>query len=244
MALPFETDSIDAIPEALREHYAEADGKFRLSVEGVVPEAQFKELNQRALTATEEATRRRKANERLLSAIGVDAADKAEAAIAALKAGKGGADQEAIIAQIRGEYEGKLTEANGRAQKLVLRSAEGQASAALAAVGFHPEAMDLVARLAMDRVKLDESGEIRIMAADGEQILAGSGKDGRATFADLAREIAAAKPSFLVDAGKGGTGKPAASGGNAAKTITRAQFDALSQSDRAAFSKARGKVTD
>ncbi len=45
MALKYEIDSLDAVPEALREHYsAGEDGKFRLAAEGVVPKNKLDEF--------------------------------------------------------------------------------------------------------------------------------------------------------------------------------------------------------
>jgi len=97
----------------------------------------------------------------------------------------------------------------------------------------------------MMRIQFHEDGSAKIMTSDGKPMI-GSGADHGATLADLAKELAASKPYAVRDAGKGGGGKPAGSTGGKPNqiTITRAQFDALSQSARAEHSKSGGKVSD
>ena len=107
MALPLVADTIDAVPEAFRGEYAEKDGKFHLSVDGLektyVPRS--------ALTAANnEAAQRRHA----LSAWETAAGGKSHEDIAALLAdiesgkfgkGKGKEEFDAILAQHKTESE-------------------------------------------------------------------------------------------------------------------------------------------
>lgn len=247
MALKYEIDSVDELDDAIKPLYTEADGKYRLAVEGVVPESKFSEVNQRAVDAATEAKRRRGTVDKIREALGVDGdTDIHEALKEALTKGKkGDADHDAVLKQVKDSYEGKLKEANSRFEKVLRNGAQAELRAAILDAGFHPEIAGDITATAMNRVHIDEAGEIRIMNAEGKP-LAGSGAQGFATFADLAKELAAAKPSFLVDKGQGGGGKPPASGsGNAGqKTVTRKEFDAMSQLDRANFSKSGGKVVD
>ena len=83
------------------------------------------------------------------------------------------------------------------------------------------------------------------MSPDLSKPLAGSGSDGYATVADLAKELAASEEGQLLvkDRGISGGGKPPASqGGNAgSKTMPDAEFRKLSQTARAAFIKNGGR---
>ena len=214
MALKYQTESLEGLPEAVHDFYEQGENGYTLKVEGVVPKSKFDEVNQRAVDAATEAKRRRGTVERVMGELGIDDAAGLDDAIKALKAkgGKPTEDQQAVIDQLKAQYEGKLTEAQNRLSGVVQQGARSELKAALAAAKFHPEIVDDIAQTAMGRVQVDEGGNLRIMQANNSGPLAGSGPDGFATFADLANELAAAKPSFLVDAGKGGGGKPPASG--------------------------------
>ena len=59
----------------------------------------------------------------------------------------------------------------------------------------------------------------------------------------VAKQIAGKIPHLVADGGKGGGGKPPSNGGTPAKTITRAEFDAIPAADRASFFKNGGKLT-
>lgn len=236
MTLKFSVESLEGIEESLHSLYSEADGVFTLNVEGVVPEAKFTELNQKLVDANEEAMRRRKTVEKWQKL------GESPDAVRALLEGKGAGDHEALIAQIKEQHSAEITGLRSEIQNMRLGSAKSQFAANLAEAGFHPEVIGDIAAGAASRLNIDENGQLRILSAEGKP-LAGSGSDGYATLADLAKELAAAKPSFLVDKGVGGGGKPPASnGGEPAKTVTRSQFDAMSQFERSAFSKSGGKV--
>ena len=100
--------------------------------------------------------------------------------------------------------------------------------------------------MAQSRMGLDDDGNLRIMDGNNKP-MAGSGSDGYATVADLAKELAASETGqvFIRDSGSSGGGKPPASGRDGqTKTVTRAQFDGMDQGSRAAFFKDGGKVSD
>ena len=157
--------------------------------------------------------------------------------------GKGADDAQAKLDAMAADYEGKLTGANDRISKMMQRGASSDLKAELAKAGFKPSVIDKMAQFNMDRIQFHEDGSAKIMTSDGKPMI-GSGADHGATLADLAKELAASKPYAVRDGGKGGGGKPPAStGGTPDKpTVTRAQFDAMSQSERANHSKSGGGI--
>ena len=157
--------------------------------------------------------------------------------------GKGADDAQAKLDAMAADYEGKLTGANDRISKMMQRGASSDLKAELAKAGFIAESIDDIASSAMGRLQFHEDGSAKIMTSDGKPMI-GSGADHGATLADLAKELAASKPYAVRDGGKGGGGKPpTANGGTPDKpTVTRAQFDAMSQSERANHSKSGGGI--
>ena len=240
MTLKYSVESLDGIDESLQSFYQQGDDGYTLKVDGVVPENKFQEINQKLVDANEEAMRRRKTVEKWRE---LGESPDAVRELLNLK-GKPSEDHEQVVAQIKSQYETETEALRGEINNMRMGAAKSQFTAQLAEAGFHPEVIGDIAAGASSRLNIDENGKVRIMSADGKP-LAGSGSDGYATMADLAKELAAAKPSFLVDKGQGGGGKPPASkGGDAAKTVTRSQFDVMSQYERSAFSKSGGKVID
>lgn len=215
MAINYTTESLEGIPEALHEHYTKGESGYTLNVAGVVPESKYQEASQKAVDNATEASRRRKTVERITGKLGLENADGLDEVLDSLIAGKGKAspDQQAIIDQMKAastkEREGLMSQITA----LKMGGAKEALKSAILSANFHPEIADDITQTAMSRVSLDEEGNLRIMGTNGSP-LAGSGADGFATFADLAKELAAAKPSFLVDKGKGGGGKLPASGGS------------------------------
>ena len=219
MTLKYQVESLEGIDETAQAFYKEAEGGkgYVLQVAGVVPESKFNEVNQKAVDAQEEARRRRATVERVTGKLGLETADGLDDALEALinkkPNGKPDADQEAVIQQIKDAAKAREAELSGEVKKLKMGGAKDALKAAVLGANFHPEIADDITQTALGRVQLDDDGNLRIMSSNGGP-LAGSGADGFATFADLANELAAAKPSFLVDGGKGGGGKPPASGGS------------------------------
>lgn len=249
--LKYQVDTLDRVDEAHKPFYKEAQGGgFVLQVEGAVAQSRFDELNQKAVDNATEAARRRKTVERITQTLGVDNADGIDTVLADLLAkAKGGSksseQQEQIIAQIKAEAASSVDAANKKLRAFQMEAAKAQFEAQLLGAGFPEKAAGMFAAANMARLSIDDDGKLRVLTESGTP-KAGSGADGFATMADLAKELAAAMPEFLVDKGKGGGGKPPASGsGNPGqKTITRSAFDAMSHFDRAEFSKSGGKVTD
>jgi hypothetical protein len=154
-----------------------------------------------------------------------------------------GADPE-IVAQLRQQMEATKSEYSGKLTKVMQARTMSDLKAELAKVGVVPEGLDLLAGYAAQRIQFDEDGAIRVMTPDGKPMVGGA-ENGGATLSDLAKQLAASIPHLVKDAGAGGGGKPPSSGGKpGAKTVTRGQFDAMSQFERSEFSKSGGKVVD
>lgn len=234
MSLKYKVDSLEGVDETAQSFYQEAEnGGYVLKVEGVVPQDKYAEVNQKAIDNATEAARRRKTLERVTGKLGLETADGLDEALDALLSGKGkkSEDQEAIVSQIKQEYESKLQEANGKYQEVLMGGAISEAKAALQEAGFPAKVADMLAKTNKDRLSFADDGKIRIMSENGNP-LAGSGSDGYATFGDLANELAASMPEFLVDKGKGGSGKPPASGGSPRSDLKRST---MKQAEKAEF---------
>jgi len=191
---------------------------------------QITEIKQKLVDATEEAMRRRKTNERLKSELEtlqnkpVEQADN---------------NNEAILAQFKSQYEEKEKAHQSIVNDLVKKNAVNELKTALIAQNIDPIGANLLLPFAESRFQIDEVGNIRIMSSDLSKPLAGTGSDGYATSADLAKELAASQEGqrLVKDTGISGGGKPPASqGGNAgSKTMPDAEFRKLSQKARWAF---------
>ena len=206
--------------------------------------SQLKETNQKLVDSNEEAMRRRKTVEKWK-----ELGESPDAVREMLNNKPAEANNnEEIINQIKQQYEGKLSESQKRLQNYQQKIAMAELKSALAGENIIPEGLDPITLMAQQRIAFDETGNSRIMNADGTKPLAGSGADGYATVADLAKELAASKMGqlFVRDNGLSGGGKPPASqqGNPQSKTVTRSQWDTMTQRDRATFVKDGGKVRD
>lgn len=157
--------------------------------------------------------------------------------------GKGAEDAQAKLDALKAEYDGKLGERDQRIQKMMQANAAASLKAELAKAGFIPEAIDDIAATALGRLEYNEDGSPKVLTSDGKPMI-GSGADHGATLSDLAKELAASKPYAVRDAGKGGGGKPPSSSGGTPgqKTISRADYDAMGQHERATFFQSGGKI--
>jgi hypothetical protein len=252
MSLQLTVDSLDAIPEAARSFYEEADGKFKLKVEGVEDTTALKG----ALKKERDAAKAAKAAAAQYEGLGLSAEEIKELVAEKQKAERERAEKEGnfdkILAQHRKEWEGKLTAAEQRA--LAAETSERGAVVgtklmqALTKAGATEEGIDLLPDRLASRIKYElQDGKrvLTIMSADGETPLAGAGKDGTATFDDLVKEATAKFPSLFKGEGKGGSGtRSTTAGGSGGKTMTRTEFDRLPHPERRAFIGAGGKLTD
>lgn len=211
MALPYQADSLEGIDEAARGFYTEKNGKYVLDVEGVEPVESIQGLKS-ALAKERDAVNTYKK---------FGSPDEIADRIAALEAKqqkrkddgkKPDADADALIDQLKADYEAKLADANGRFSRLLQRQASDALKAELAKAGVVPEGLDLLAVYGQGRIKIDDNGNVRVTTADGKPML-GSGADHHATLADLAAELAVQVPHLVADKGKPGGGTPGKNGG-------------------------------
>lgn len=164
---------------------------------------------------------------------------------AAQGTGKGAEEAQAKLDALKADYEGKLTKSEARFRSMLERQAVSDLKAELAKAGVVPEGLDVLAAFARQRIEFSDDGAVKVLSADGKPMI-GSGADHGATLGDLAKELATLIPHLVADAGKGGSGKPPGSNGGTPdrKTVTRSQFNGMSHSERAEFSKSGGKVVD
>lgn len=136
-----------------------------------------------------------------------------------------------------------LTQAQTKAQKLAAGKVSGALTQAASKTGALPEAMeDIVLRGQGQGWTINDDGDV-VALRDGEVVLGKDGKTALSVFewAESLREIA---PHLWPKAQ--GTGAPGANGGNAGgkKTITRAQFDALTPIAKQGAMRAGATVSD
>ena len=157
--------------------------------------------------------------------------------------GKGADDAQAKLDAMALDYEGKLTASNDRITQMMTRGAQSDLKAELAKAGFVSEAIDMVANTAMNRLQFNEDGSAKVMTFDGKPMI-GNGADHGATLADLAKELAEANPFAVKSLALSGGGKPPGPNGGTPNqvTVTRAQFDSMSQGERSTHAKSGGAV--
>lgn len=231
-------DAIDGLPENLKPLAAQADGKFKLDLSKVMPAED--------LSGLRSALQKERENAGAYSKLGKpDEISKriSDLEAAAAKGGKGGEEAQEKLDALKKDYEGKLADRDTRLTSLMRRQANAELRAELAKAGVIPEGLDILATFAASRIQFNDDGSPKVLTADGKPMI-GSGADHGATLSDLAKELAKTIPHLVADGGKGGGGKPPSNGGTPQKTVTRAEFDAMSQADRAAHAKSGGKVTD
>jgi len=225
------------LPEWMQSHVA--DGKLDLTK---IPEPED-------VSGLKTALQKERENVRSWSKLGEKPEDVqqriADLEEKASKGGKAGEDAQAKLDALKDEYEGKLSERDKRLTGMMQANAAASLKAELAKAGFIPEAVDDIAATALARLEFNEDGSPKVLTSDGKPMI-GNGPDHGATLADLAKELAEAKPYAVRDAGKGGSGKPPGSNGGTPdkKTVTRSEWDQMGHSARAEFSKSGGKVTD
>ncbi len=238
--MEIELPDVSGLPDALKSIVADKNGKPVLDLTKVMP---FEDVS-----GLKSALQKERENVEAWRKFGSpkDVADKiAELEEKASKGGRVGEDAQAKLDAMKAEHEAKVAEMNGRFSKVLQATAMAELKAEMAKVGFIPEALDDIALTAMGRIQFNDDGSRRIVTADGKPML-GTGADHGATLADLAKEMAMTKSYAVKDSGVGGGGKPPGSNGGKpdGKTVTREQWDAMSDGERMTFAKTGGKVTD
>jgi len=223
--------TLDGLDDSLKALYAETDGTFTLQVEGMVTDAEVNGLKT-ALVKEREAHNSFKK---------FGTPDEITAKIADLEtkaASKGAkdADHQAIIDQMKAEHAAELQSRDEKFTKSLRTTAIANLKAELAKSGVIPDAIEYAAQGLASRLRIDADGTQTIMTADGASPMIGTGANGGATFADIAKELATSQPFIFADAGKGGGGKPPNSDGGKpqSQSMSVTDFNALDPKTRAA----------
>ena len=182
MPLPFIVDSIESIEESQRTLYVEADGKFRLDIDGYEDPKGLKSALQSERDAAKTAKQELNQFKQQFDGLDIESikqfATKAKQDETAKLIAEGKIDQ--VLAQktdlMRQDFESKLSEQTSRAQTLESKVLNGFIATYAAQAGVQPEAIDLVNMLAQSQFKLDANGDPVAVNAQGEVI---NGKDGK-----------------------------------------------------------------
>ena len=198
-----------ALPEWLQSHVSE--GELDLAA---VPQPED-------VTGLKTALQKERSNVQAWSKLGEKPED-VQARIAELEekakgSGKGAEDAQAKLDAMAAEKDAEIAKRDERITKMMQTNAQYSLKTELAKAGFIPEAIDDIAATAMGRLQFNDDGSPKVLTSDGKPMI-GNGPDHGATLADLAKELAEAKPYAVQDQGKGGSGKqPGSNGGTPPK---------------------------
>jgi hypothetical protein len=238
MALPYVVETLESVAEPFRTEYKEKDGKFVLDLEGAddhfVPKSDWKKINDESTARRHQIAAWKK--------LGFDSPEKAAEAFETQKqlAAQAG-DGAAILKQKQDEWAAE--KASIEAELNTARASERGAvvgerlSGALAKAGATEEGIELLPERFGNRIKfetVDGKRVIKIMKADGETPMAGSGEGGVATLDDLVKEAVKKYPSLFKGSGAGGGGKlPGDKGGGGSGVTKKSEFK--TEKERADF---------
>ena len=243
--LPYTVETLDDIDEAHHDLYEERDGKFFLAVEGLPETPDPTELK----TALQKEREARKKYEKQIKAwerVGKTPEEIADLIEAAEERERKKAEEEGdfdkLLAQHRSKWEKEKSdlEAELEAARASERSAIINTSlmAALTKAGATEEGIELLPERLSRRIKFERDGSeriIKIMSVDGETPMAGSAKDGTATFDDLVKEAVEKYPSLFKSPMGGGSGKQPDTGAGGAGSKVKRRSDLKTSKERAAF---------
>jgi len=178
MALKLELETLDEVPEGVRDFYREADGRYVLDVEGAVPKAKLDEFRENNIQLKQKLE--------TLSQVDVDeyARLRQEAKERERKEAEKRGEYERLLGETREEYEARI-----KAKEEALAAKESQLrelvrdrelSAALAKEGLKPEAQDLALSYASRFVETREiDGRVRavVVGPDGKPRLNANGDE-------------------------------------------------------------------
>lgn len=201
MPLPFIVDSIESIDESQRNLYIEADGKFRLDIDGYEDPKGLKSALQSERDAAKTAKQELNQFKQQFDGLNIESikqfAIQAKQDETAKLIAEGKIDQ--VISQktdlMRQDFESKLSASQSRAQSLEGKVLKGQIAAAAAQAGVQPEVIDVVSMLAESAFKLNDNYEPVAVNEHGEVI---NGKDGKTplSITDWLASLRESKPIF------------------------------------------------
>ncbi len=228
-------EEFEKLPEALQGEYTLEGENATLTLEGheetFVEKGKWQEAEKHRKNAESKALEVEKREAKLLKDI--EAARGNEKKIAELRE-----SHEAEVARIKEENEAQLKEIKAGQHKAMI-DAEATKFA-----NEHFTVPSLVKDAVAKRLTVEE--------VDGQPVIRALEADGKASaksLSDIQKEFLENKEfSSIIKAskGKGGGATPpeGGKGGGAAKQVTRAEFDEMSQADRLTFSKEGGEVVD
>lgn len=243
MALKLVLDSLDGVHESVKDAYTERDGKFHLTVDGLVPKARLDEFRDTNVARARENDELKKT---LAGFADVDvekyrAMTARETGIAEKKlieAGKVEELFEARLAPMRAEHDkvvkGLASEKGAAVKQLEGLLIDSALRDAATKAGVLPTAVTDVLLRGRQVFRLSEG---KATAFDGDAPV--FGKDGQALgMSEWATSLSDTAPHMFALSQGGGTPKGgSATGATGAKTMTRAQYDAIPHMDRAAAMK-------
>lgn len=214
-------EKLDDVDEGMRGLYVERDGKFHLDVDGVEDTSSLKSSLQKERKLREDLEKQRKSWERLGKTPDEIAELLAQREEEERKKAEQAGDHAKILkqhqdkwAKEKAELEAELNAARGSERSAIIGNS---VMTALTKEGATEEGVDLLPDRLASRIKFEtKDGKrlIKIMQADGETPMAGSGAEGSATIDDLVKEAKQKWPSLFKGNGATGSGtQPGANGG-------------------------------
>jgi hypothetical protein len=245
-ALKLNLDTLDGIEEALKPLYVEKDGKFFLSVEGTEDTSGLKTALQKERRDRAELEKKVKRWEGLGKSDEEIAKLLKDTEDAERKKAEADGDHAKILKQHQDKW--AKTEADLKSELDVARASERNAivgeriMGALGKDGATEEGLDLIPDRLASRIHFDtKDGKrvLKIMQADGETPMAGTGPEGVATIDDLVKEAKQKWPSLFKGTGATGSGTQPSTGGGATTPagIPKSWADAKTMDEKAAFIK-------
>lgn len=231
--LKYELESIEELDDSLKGLYQEQDGKFVLGIEGLPKPEDVDGLKRKVDELLSEKKEAKKAREEA----------EAEARRISEESARKSGDTEAL----EKSWQEKLSKRERELQEQIdaMGSSVTTMTVDNVAVKLANElAVQGSADLLIPHIKSRLSAEQR----DGQYVTVVKDRDGKPsafTLDDLKSEFVsnpAFAPVIVGSKATGGGANGSNHGGGATKTISRSKFDAMSQSDRAEYAKAGGKV--
>lgn len=238
--LKLKVETLDDLDESLQSHYEKAEGGgYQLKVEGLEDTGALKRAKDHEKQARKEAEQAAKELKERLAELeakieeGGRASAKDKGDIDALEK-----SYQEKIGKLEKGYQEKISGLQGNLQRILV---DNQASTLANELAVQGSASVLVPHIRARLSVEERDGQFKTVVLDAE------GKPSAYSLDDLKQEITAnpAYAPIIVGSRASGGGASGGSGGSAApKTMPRDQFEALSQVERAAFSKDGGKVVD
>ena len=224
MALELNVDTLDGLDDSVKGLYVERDGKFQLDVNGIEDVSGLKSALEH------ERTSRKKAIEN------ASVAEKARLKAIEDQAKESG-DHKQLYTSSEEARAALQTELDG-VKKGIANSERKTAATKVAAEIAEGANVDLLSKFIVDRLG-HADGEVKVLSKTGELTVS--------SLSDLANEFKNDERFSSLVKGNQSNGGGANGGdksGGAAKTMTRADFNALNPIAQSNFVKEKGIVTD